>query len=133
MTAYFLLVAFALHLISGLRLIIALKKHRDTQILVDHDKAFLDQEICKLTIILIIFNSTYLIRALYDFFAEPEGTTTVKILVSGMILGATWDFLPVMLLMTYHYRNFRLKKDSNQRPEEELDFGSSVMDDSVEE
>ena len=82
-TAYFLIVAFTLHLVCILMLIIVLRRSRDSQVLVEHDRAFLDKEICKLTFVLIIFNSTYLIRALYDILAKPDDIPDVRMIVTA--------------------------------------------------
>ena len=77
----------------------------------EHDLAFINKEICKLYAVLVLFNITYLIRGTYDFIAKGDlPDLTLRYLFFSMTLGLLWDFAPVMLLMIYHYRNFKVKQ-----------------------
>ena len=76
------------------------------------DKAVFDREIRTLLAILVIFSSTYMLRGIWDLmlkvnFAHFGG------MLGQLLVGLGCDFAPVFLLMVFHYKNFRTKKDKD--------------------
>ena len=60
-------------------------------------------------VILVIFSSTYMLRGIWDLmltvnFAHFSG------MLGQLLVGLICDFAPVVLLMLWHYKNFRVKK-----------------------
>jgi hypothetical protein len=65
-----------------------------------------DKEIKILWVILGVFNITYLMRAVWDMMTD-EFYISYTIMVSVMLLAIVWDFVPVMILLVFHYRNYK--------------------------
>ena len=74
------------------------------------ERAYFDREICMLWIILSVFSGTYMIRGVWDYIAHP-GRENFGLLLWTILDGVLYDFVPVMLIMYFHYRNF-----SKERP-----------------
>lgn len=73
---------------------------------------FFNREIRTLWIILVAFNITYLIRGLWDQLTS-QYLRQYTLMVFNIILGLTFDFIPVTLLLYFHYRNFKVKSTIN--------------------
>ena len=73
------------------------------------EKAHFNREICKLWIILSVFSSVYLIRGCWDAKFIP-GFDSFGQLLWDILQGILYDFIPVMLIMYFHYRNFSKNK-----------------------
>ena len=75
------------------------------------DQNIFNKEIRTLLAILVIFSSTYMARGFWDILASEEFDES-----SGMrgqlLIGICCDFAPVVLLMLFHYKNFRKKNAS---------------------
>ena len=69
------------------------------------EKSHFNKEICKLWIILSVFSSVYLVRGCYDAKFKP-GFDSFAQLLWDILQGILYDFIPVMLIMYFHYRNF---------------------------
>ena len=69
------------------------------------EKAHFNKEICKLWIILSVFSSVYLVRGCGDAKFIP-GFESFTQLIWDILQGILYDFIPVMLIMYFHYRNF---------------------------
>ena len=69
------------------------------------EKSHFNKEICKLWIILSVFSSVYLVRGCYDAKFKP-GFDSFGQLLWDILQGILYDFIPVMLIMYFHYRNF---------------------------
>lgn len=93
---------------SVMWLISRLKKKRDIVARGKDEESTISKEICKLWIILSVFSVTYLMRSMWDIFANPEFASFKGMLVD-LIIGILCDCIPVMILMIYHHRNFREK------------------------
>ena len=71
------------------------------------------KEIFNVIAILVIFDISYVLRATWNmnFF----GFTSVFVQISGSILlSIIFDFLPLSLVMLFHYRNFKQESIDNQ-------------------
>ena len=68
-------------------------------------------EIRTLFLIMLMFTSTYLARALWDAFQQPTGTS-FESMAGSIWLSLAFDFFPVSLLMYLHYRNFTVKSEA---------------------
>ena len=98
---------FVLHLICVIYLVKLMKKTRDLSSSNQEAKKILNHEIAKLYVILGFFNTSFLIRSLYDFLAKPNKDPEPYVLIITLFLGILWDIAPVSLLMGFHYYNFR--------------------------
>ena len=76
------------------------------------DNRVFNGEICTLLAILITFSTTYIMRGLFDIKVDMKLMTFVSML-SYLIVYFFCDYLPLMLLMTFHYRNFNSKATTN--------------------
>ena len=74
------------------------------------DVEYLNREICKLYVVLTVFNITYLLRGFYDLNSGRKDIPTLKVVIISLSYGLLWDFFPVMMLMIYHYRNFKKER-----------------------
>ena len=61
-----------------------------------------------LFLILGVFNTSYLLRAIWDQNYSKDSDKFYAI-TSELLLGLVWDFLPVMLMMILHYKNFTIR------------------------
>ena len=61
-----------------------------------------------LFLILGVFNTSYLLRAIWDQ-NYSEDSDEFYAITSELLLGLVWDFLPVMLMMILHYKNFTIR------------------------
>ena len=64
-----------------------------------------------LFLILGVFNTSYLLRAIWDQ-NYSRNSNEFYALTSELLLGLVWDFLPVMLMMILHYKNFTIKEQT---------------------
>ena len=72
------------------------------------NKAVFDKEICTLLAILCVFSATYMVRGFWDIY-EPADDLTFKNMITDMLLiGLFCDFVPIMPLLIFHYRNFKV-------------------------
>ena len=69
------------------------------------ERSYYNKEICQLWAILGVFQVTYLARSLWDILTDPKHGYFSTMLVD-IIVGILCDFIPLMILMAYHYRNF---------------------------
>ena len=58
--------------------------------------------------ILIIFSSTYILRGFFELLTITS-LTSFKGMIYSLLVGLICDFTPLMLLMTFHYKNFHQK------------------------
>ncbi len=65
-----------------------------------------DKEIKLLWLILGVFDITYLVRAVWDS-TTNEFYVNYGEMVSVMLLAILWDFVPVMILLIFHYHNYK--------------------------
>ena len=86
-------------------LVSLLKKKRNQVNWQSAERAYFNREICMLWIILSVFSSTYMIRGVKDYMAHPSGNS-FKHLLWTILDGVLYDFIPVELIMYFHYRNF---------------------------
>ena len=100
---------FILLFVCVLWLISRLRKKRDMILRGTLEQNFYNTEIFTLWVILGVFSITYLLRALWDILTDPKHASFETMLID-MNIGIVCDFFPVMLLMIYHYRNFKDKK-----------------------
>ncbi len=101
-----LYILFFLLGISVLWLISRLKKKRDQAQGESDKQRMFDKEIKLLWVILGVFNITYLIRAVWDSVTN-EFYVDYGTMVGVMMLAILWDFVPVMILLVFHYRNYK--------------------------
>lgn len=104
---FFFYLLFALILLSVIRLITLLKQQQEF-LFRDGQKEqlnFFKKHICQLWMILIVFNTSYLMRGIVDQMPSdymPEFKSMMLNLVSGLC----FDCFPVSFLLYFHYRNF---------------------------
>lgn len=106
--ALFLLIMFALLLFCVCWLVSKLRKSRDLAVEQGVSKSVYDREIRTLYVILGVFNATYLIRAVWNYYlAVYAGPTNFWWLILALTNSLLWDFIPCMMMMMFHYRNFK--------------------------
>ena len=67
-----------------------------------------------LTSVFAIFTFCYIRRTFYDFFVTPD--LIFSNIFSGVTLPILWDFVPIVLMFTYHYKNCKsMKKEQDLR------------------
>ena len=99
-------------------LVSLLKKKRNQVNWQSAERAYFNREICMLWIILSVFSATYMIRGVWDYMAHP-GSETFGHLLWTILDGVVYDFIPVMLILYFHYRNFskeRVAKAEDKNP-----------------
>ena len=69
---------------------------------------FFNHEIRKLWIMLVAFNITYILRGVW-IQMTTEFLRNETLMILNIVLGLTFDFIPVTLLLYFHYRNFKVK------------------------
>ncbi len=79
-----------------------------------------DKEIKLLWLILGVFNITYLVRAVWDS-TTNEFYVNYGEMVSVMLLAILWDFVPVMILLVFHYHNYKAQASSIETVNQEED------------
>lgn len=57
---------------------------------------------------MIIFSSTYTLRGLLDILGD-RSEVLFKIIIEFLSAGLIGDFATIMLLMVFHFRNFKKK------------------------
>lgn len=62
-----------------------------------------------LWIILGIFNSTYLARALWDYIFLQTQLPSFQLQLSAVLLGLFWDWMPIMIILIFHRKNFKVR------------------------
>ena len=67
-----------------------------------------DREICVLLAILTIFSSTYILRGVFELEVNTN-LNSFRGMIYSLLVGLICDFTPLMLLMTFHYKNFHQK------------------------
>ena len=67
-----------------------------------------NREIRTLWVILTIFTIAYAIRGLNDLTNGSDGKFIG--IIDDLIVGIVCDFIPIMLLLVFHFRNFRVRK-----------------------
>lgn len=103
----FFSLSFALFL-SVYFLIDRLCRKRDQVTNNEADRDFFNGKIRTLLAILIIFSSTYMLRGVWDLKEHPNSGTFVKI-IEMLSIGILCDFVPIMFIMVFHYKNFFMK------------------------
>ena len=62
-----------------------------------------------LWIILSVFSATYMIRGIWDSITHTSNAN-FGLLMWSVLNGVLYDFIPIMLIMYFHYRNFSKEK-----------------------
>ena len=70
------------------------------------EKANFSQEICTLWTILFTFSITYILRGFYDQIDGLQNTNYIFQIIAITIF-LLFDFVPIMLMLVFHYKNFR--------------------------
>ena len=113
--AYFLYLLFVLLLVCVIRLIHFLKQVRDFLYSSQtNQKDFFNHEIRKLWIILVAFNVTYILRGLWMQLTTGY-LRNETLMIFNVVLGLIFDFVPVTLLLYFHYRNFKVKSTADSQ------------------
>ena len=73
-----------------------------------------------LVAILFIYSSTYMFRGLFDLKADPN-LSNFKELLIAILIGTFCDFVPIMLLLIFHFRNFRDRKPQQAKDSQHYD------------
>ena len=61
--------------------------------------------------VFIVFTVCYVTRTIYDLCVDP--TLDFANLFSGVVLPILWDWVPILLMFTYHYNNMKNTKNKN--------------------
>ena len=72
------------------------------------DRGEFKREIRALLAILIIFCSTYLLRGIWDLKTNPA-SEAFTMMMESFSIAILCDFIPVMFLLVFHYKNFNAK------------------------
>ena len=67
-----------------------------------------DREIWVLLAILVIFSSTYILRGVFELEVHTN-LSSFRGMIYSLLVGLICDFTPLMLLLTFHYKNFHQK------------------------
>ena len=105
--SFFFIIAFVLS-ISVVFLINRLLKKRNQVTGNQFDKEFFNKEIRVLIVILVIFSSTYILRGIWDIKMSPA-LHTFGGMLNALFIGLICDLGPVMMLMFFHLKNFKMK------------------------
>ena len=116
---------FALLLISVLWLVSRLRKRRDQ--VPENERAKLSKEIYRLWLILGIYAITTLCRAVWDVTMNVYYEKYWS-MVGIMLMSLLWDFLPVISLLIFHFRNFRMTDKQMINLGETIGFAESPND-----
>ena len=84
-----------------------LKKKRDQISLTQEDKNAYNTEIRALWLIMSIFCVTYLVRAVWELVFLKTDMPNYGIMFAAVPLGLFWDFMPLMIILVFHYQNFK--------------------------
>ena len=109
----------ALLFISVFWLISRLRAKRDQVANTAVNKAVFNKEICTLLTILCVFSSTYMVRGLWDIKTKPDRLSFEWMIKDMLLIGVFCDFVPIMPLLIFHYRNFKVKTYPNSTDEKE--------------
>ena len=69
-----------------------------------------NKEICTLWIILSVFSVTYILRGTWDLTIQASYNNFEKQLWA-VLTGLLFDFLPIILILVLHYKNFSVKRE----------------------
>ena len=58
--------------------------------------------------VFIVFTFCYVTRTIYDLCVDPN--LNFPNIFSGVVLPILWDFVPILLMFTYHYNNMKSQK-----------------------
>ena len=72
------------------------------------DRGQFKREIRALLAILIIFSSTYLLRGIWDLKVDID-SGAFDMMIESFSIWLLCDFVPVMFLLVFHYKNFHKK------------------------
>ena len=104
---YILYLMFVLLSVSVFSLIYQLKRTRDVIFATQgSQRDIFDGEIRTLRIILGVFSLTYVLRGLWSQLVD-QAFWKYWTLISNVILGILFDFVPVTLLLCFHHRNYK--------------------------
>ena len=83
----------------------------------DKDKALFNKEICAVVAILLIFTGSYIVTAIcsltdIDITDLDDGFVFAGML-EYLLVKQLCDFITIMLLLVFHYRNFRERKEES--------------------
>ena len=96
-------------------LISRIRTKRDQVAHSDEAKAVYNKEIRTLWFILGGFSLSYAIRSFWDIKSSYVSHPTFGGMMADLLLiGLFCDFVPIISLVFFHYRNFRIKKDKSQ-------------------
>ena len=73
------------------------------------ETASFNKEICTLWIILSVFSVTYILRGTWDLTIKASYNNFEKQLWA-VLTGLLFDFLPIILILVLHYKNFGEKR-----------------------
>ena len=76
------------------------------------------REICALILTLVIFSLTYMMRGVWDLKNDPNSSAFV-VIVMDMTIFVFCDFLPIMFLLIFHFRNFNKREEKVTQEEAE--------------
>ena len=69
---------------------------------------------------MVVFSLSYAIRGMWDLInAADEHYTFTAIMADLLLIGVFCDFVPIMPLLYFHYRNFKGKKSNDLKKERE--------------
>lgn len=74
---------------------------------------FFNREIRTLWKILIVFNSSYLLRGIWDQMSSPY-MPEYYMMMLNIATGLAFDCFPVSCLIYFHYRNFKTKNSAKK-------------------
>ena len=77
------------------------------------NKDIFKREICALIVTLVIFSLTYMLRGLYNLKAYKSQFAFEGIMV-GLAIWLLCDFVPVMFLLIFHFKNFSKREGVTQ-------------------
>ena len=77
------------------------------------------KEICALIVTLVIFSLTYMLRGIYNLEAK-ENSSEFKGIMVGLTIWVLCDFVPVMFLLIFHFKNFSKREGEDDTEQEEV-------------
>ena len=90
------------------------------------ETASFNKEICTLWIILSVFSVTYILRGTWDLTIKASYNNFEKQLWA-VLTGILFDFLPIILILVLHYKNFGEKRMSDNTENPSTYRGNSAL------
>ena len=101
-------------LLSCVFLLVSRMKKKASLVSTKIVKENFSKEICTLWTILFTFSITYIIRAVWDQISVRQHRQDFRYTLCDITLHILYDWIPIMLMLMFHFKNFRELKISGE-------------------